>query len=147
MGLSNRRKLLHDIGYGGEGIWRCSKCWYTPRVEGTIPKAVAKERCPGRVVKLMDLVGDPQGHVLVFGEGAVSGQGIVWCIRCGYYAHVKPRNLMHACKGTPQTEAAKRTLAVTAAGKDPDTDEPLCGQGHLRYHQFGEWKGSQAEYE
>jgi hypothetical protein len=127
----------HQIGYDDCHIWRCAVCWYTPRVAGTIPAAAVNAKCPGRVVRFRDLIGDPRGHVLVYGVGCVTDNPLVWCIRCGYYAHSKPRNLMRECMGAPQSTTAHRTLKVTSEGRDPETDEPLCSQGYLRNHQYG----------
>jgi hypothetical protein len=140
-------KLKHKFEYDETGKWRCSACWYTPRVEGVVPTIAAKARCPGRVAKITDLVGDPQGHVLVYGLGVVSNRVIIWCLRCGCYAHEKPRHLRLPCLGIPQTTTAERTLKITGMGRDPISDEPLCGQGYLRHNQYGKYTPPEDEYD
>ena len=121
-GEGGKKVSPHTMIWDGGGVWRCSHCWFTPRVPGSRPPV--SSWCPKRFVRLEDVIQDPQGHKIVGAMSVTTDTLVLWCITCGAYAHKTPRLLRMECKGQP-SDGGTQFLRVISEGRDPKSGEPL----------------------
>ena len=80
--------------------------------------------------KLLDMQEHQRGHRLVSAVTHSSHMEIVWCVRCGAYMHVNPRQLGKTCRRTCGPTERFRMRALNA-GIHPFTGESLSNFHYL----------------
>eukprot|EP00973_Karenia_brevis_P037011 5102166-Karenia_brevis.AAC.1 len=116
----------HEMSWES-GTWRCRLCNAKPR-----GRAQLTTKCPKMNGKLCKVLDDPQGHKLVQAwEGQLEHlRSVIWCTRCGCYAHFRPQGLAKPCRGRAG-KAGSRALKAFCDGLHPESQLPLGSHSEL----------------